>query len=218
MIDPLIFWLSVSVVTTLFVYSYLIKPNIYFRIAEHLFIGVTAAVTLVFTMQTLWRNILEPIPRGNWVNLIPVILSIFLFLPYLAKVTNVKSLSRFNQIPMALVVAGAFAITARTAVDASFYTQITAAVNAFATRDVVLLFNAIVGLVAVFTSVSYFIYTREHKGILKTPSWVGRLVIMIYFGWTFGSLAATRMTLITGTVFSVIDSLQAIFKLLLQAL
>jgi hypothetical protein len=40
---------------------------------------------------------------------------------------------------------------------------------------------------------------------------------MIYFGWTFGSVAATRMTLITGTVFSVIDSLQAIFKLLLQA-
>jgi len=202
----------VGVVLIIFVYSFLWKENIFFRTAEHIFIGVSFGITFVGAMQSLSITAAGPSLKGDWRYILPVLLGLLLFTSFARRFQGIKPLAWWSTIPTALIVATGFGVTIRTSIIASFYQQITSTANAFLAKDAPSLLNALIVLVAVICSIMYFTYTREHIGILKIPTRLGRLVIMMYFGATYGNVILTRMTLIIGIVYYIIDGIRTVLS------
>jgi hypothetical protein len=58
----------------------------------------------------------------------------------------------------------------------------------------------LVTFVGVLTTLSYFFFSREHKGALKYSARVGIWFIMIGFGASFGNTVMGRISLLIGRV------------------
>jgi hypothetical protein len=58
--------------------------------------------------------------------------------------------------------------------------------------------SAIVVIVGVLTTLSYFYFSREHKGALGTSAKIGTYFLMIFFGATFGYTVMSRMSTFIG--------------------
>jgi hypothetical protein len=64
----------------------------------------------------------------------------------------------------------------------------------------VITFSSLVIVIGVFTTLSYFFFSREHKGFLKVTSGIGIVYIMVGFGATFGYTVMARVSLLIGRV------------------
>jgi hypothetical protein len=58
--------------------------------------------------------------------------------------------------------------------------------------------SAIVVLVGVLTTLSYFYFSREHRGALGQSAKIGTYFLMIFFGATFGFTVMSRMSTFIG--------------------
>ncbi|MCU0612882.1 MAG: hypothetical protein MUE60_13980, partial [Candidatus Eisenbacteria bacterium] len=57
---------------------------------------------------------------------------------------------------------------------------------------------AVLVLIGVLCTISYFFFSKEHKGWLKGTSYVGIVFIMVGFGASFGFTVMARMSLAIG--------------------
>ncbi|MCP4685466.1 MAG: hypothetical protein GY867_08450, partial [bacterium] len=58
----------------------------------------------------------------------------------------------------------------------------------------------IVVLLGVICTISYFYFSREHRGVLGKSAKVGTWFLMIFFGTTFGYTVMSRMSTFIGRV------------------
>ena len=61
-------------------------------------------------------------------------------------------------------------------------------------------FNFFFTLIAFLTSTSYFIFTREHTGVFKIPTQIGRYMLMLALGSYFGDTILFRMAMLSRRV------------------
>lgn len=72
-------WTIVSFVLTLLILSYVIGDNPLFRFVSYLFVGVASGVVAVVAIyQVIWPKLILPILRGDYLTLIPLVLSLLL--------------------------------------------------------------------------------------------------------------------------------------------
>jgi hypothetical protein len=182
------------------VYSYLLyKENIFFRFAEHTFIGVAAGINFVMAMQTLQGNTITPIMKGSLLYLIGLLLGIIVLFRY---IKPVKFLSNWS---MAFYVG----VTLGLSVSRLPATRIIVPLESFmlvpnSIDNIVL----IVGFLAVL---SYFIFGRinneqvsESKGYLDR---VGRLFLMVTLGAMFGSALLGRFSMVIERIYFTMKTL-----------
>ncbi len=194
--DPLILsgvW--ASVILTLMVYSYVLyKETPVFRFAEHTYISASLAISVVVAYQTLSSNAFLPISQGDMTYLIPIVLGLLLYtLPF----REVRWVSRY---PLAFIVGVGTGIAIRGSVHAQMVNQVLAAITLPKAPQPIDWFNFLFSLVAFLTSTSYFIFTREHTGVLKIPTQLGRYMIMLALGSYFGNTILFRMSMLSGRV------------------
>jgi hypothetical protein len=60
--------------------------------------------------------------------------------------------------------------------------------------------SGLVVLVGVVTTISYFYFSREHRGVLGQSAKLGTWFLMIFFGTTFGYTVMSRMSTFIGRV------------------
>ncbi|MEM4727717.1 MAG: hypothetical protein QXD04_05650, partial [Candidatus Bathyarchaeia archaeon] len=144
--------------------------------------------TLYIMITTLGRVLYTPLMGGRWTLIIPTILG---FLLYTAISERYRFLSRW----------GAAAITGSGlgfAVSRAIPVQILGQVKMFYIKldgsDAFGIINWIIISITAITTIMYFTFTREHKGILGTVSKIGRWSMMIAFGATFGSTIGGDLT------------------------
>ena len=81
--DPVI-W--VSAIVTIIAFSYLFKENELYKAVEHLYVGVAAGYTLVMGYNNIVSKVWTPLSRdGNFVVLIPAVIGLMLYVPYISK-------------------------------------------------------------------------------------------------------------------------------------
>jgi len=182
------------------VYSYLLyKENIFFRFAEHTFIGVAAGINFVMAMQTLQGNTITPIMNGSLIYLIGLLLGIIVLFRY---IKPVKFLSNWS---MAFYVG----VTLGLSVSRLPATRIIVPLKSF--MLVPNSINNIVLIVGFLTVLSYFIFGRiknkqveEAKGYIDR---VGRLFLMVTLGAMFGSALLGRFSMVIERIYFTMKTL-----------
>ncbi len=173
---------------TLMVWSFLWKTNFWYRFAENVFVGIGAAhFGVVVYHGTLVPNLFTPLGKGNTILLIPAVLGL-LFLTRLMP----RKYHWMSRYPMALTMGVAAGTALRGTIQGTLFPQITAMFKPLTTLD------SWIVLIGLVTTVFYFIFSLEAKGVSKSIGQVGRFIMMIYFGASFGSTVMTRLSALLG--------------------
>jgi hypothetical protein len=157
------------------------RENPYQRWAEYSLIGLAVGYSFVVTV---WRLVgpggyLEPLLTGaDYLLIIPVILGLLLYLQF----TRYRWVIRW---PLAVLTGVSFTL-GLTGIPLTMLMQIRSVAVPLTTGSTFDAINAIITIVGVITTLSYFTFSFEHKGALGLSAKIGRWVMMIGFGAGFG--------------------------------
>jgi hypothetical protein len=202
-------WLAALL--TLSIFSFLYKDNPVYKLAEHIFIGVSAGYVVCLEYWNVFiPNLWNPLVSGShYVLVIPFALGLLLFTRFSPRASwlsrwaiaaMVGSYAGFAVIGalqgdlIAQVRAAMIPLYSREAV-ASVSLAVTANEYIFAFLGVVQNPLTIVGLV---TTLFYFFFSREHRGGLGVASRIGIYFLMVSFGASFGYTVMSRVSLLIG--------------------
>ena len=202
----------VGFLLTLMVLSYVIKDNALFRLAIHIFIGVSAGyATVLVIYNVVWHQLLVPLilsPLEKFYLVVPpILLGIWLFAKASPKLSRLGS-------PVVAFLVGVGAATAITgAVAGTLFPQMGATINLFdlgatglgGTKLLGWVVNALFILVGTITALAYFHFGVRSRGDqpAQRPLWIeilaqiGQVFIAVAFGALFaGAYAAALAALV----------------------
>ena len=192
-------WVWVAGVLTLAIYSFLYKDNPFYKVAEYIFVGISAGYWAVFLWWNYaYPNLFVPLGEGNYWNIIPILLGFMMF-TQLSKRTS--WLVRF---PLTFVLGVSLGLQIVAAVEGDMVPQLRGTFSPFApgalfnTYDFWTSVGFIVLLVGVLSTLIYFFFSKEHKGILGVGSRIGVYFLMVAFGASFGYTIMARISLLFG--------------------
>jgi len=180
--------ITLASLLTLAIYSFLYKDNPFYKLAEHIFAGISAG----YYVGLVWHSIIRQqllIPLLNqhqYLFIIPGILGILMFTRFVPKI------SWISRISLAFVIGNTAGITLIQQLHGIVIPQ---------TRSTFLDITSISGLVmviGVISTIIYFYFSKEHKGILGLGAKTGIWFIMIAFGASFGYTVMARVSLLIG--------------------
>ena len=192
----------IAVLLTLSIFSYLYGDNPFYKVAEHIFVGVSAGYIFSITFwDTIWPNLfgrLFPtyVAAGyekEIIYVIPLILGIFM----LFRLS--KKYAWLSRIPIAYIVGMAAGLKFYVFLNSNLLTQIKSSMLDFSvsTIDIV---NQVIILIGVISGLIYFFFSKEHKGVVGKISKIGIYFLMIKFGASFGFAVMGRISLLIGRV------------------
>ncbi|MBN1296773.1 hypothetical protein JXA80_08320 [bacterium] len=208
------FWIWIAALLTLAIFSFLWKDNVFYRTAEHLYIGVANgySITLIYYNVVL-PNMVYPIRGANqalsadgfsWGLLNPfndhnyfIILPMMVGALYITRF--IPSVSWMIRIPIGITMGYYTAIAIPASFKASIVRQLEASILTRSDFDSwsVVFYGLLIFLTTVATLI-YFFFSAEHKGALKPISEIGILTVMVGFGASFGLTVMARISLAIG--------------------
>jgi hypothetical protein len=192
-----------GLVLTLMIVSYVIKDNVLFRLAIHIFIGVSAgyATVLVF-YNVIWYQLLVPLIQSPLTKIYLLFPPLLLGLWLLMKAS--PKLSRFGSPVVAFLVGVGAATAISGAVAGTIFPQVNASTNLFdlqaasqsGAKPIPWVINGLFILVGTLTTLAYFHFGVRTKPDQPTqrPVW---LQVVASFGQFF--IAATLGAVFAGT-------------------
>jgi hypothetical protein len=194
--DPYV-WIAAFL--TLAVFSFLYADNPVFCFAEHLLVGLTAGYLVCIT----WHNVMMPelisplLNSGTGKNAhlwIAAVLSFFWVCKFIDKAQDLYRVS------LAFWVAIDMGLLIPTFMEAKVLAQLAGTVaTSFNGTPVEIIGNSILAL-GTLASLTYFIFSREHKGVLGGTAQVGIWILMVGFGATFSYTILSRIYLLIGRI------------------
>jgi len=198
---------------TLFIFSFLYHDNPLFKLAEHLYVGVSVGYTIVKAYDTVIVHlIVKPIfENGEWSLLIPVTIGMLMLTRYVPKASW---LSRYA---FAMIVGIGAGLAIPRTISSFILKQIEDTVRPLLsmTGDGVTFsfnilnhasnLNAVIILIGVTSVLFYFFFSVEHHGPGKAVARTGILFLMIAFGAAFGYTVMARMSLLIGRLTDLIE-------------
>jgi hypothetical protein len=205
---------------TLMIFSFLYKDNPFYKFAEHLFVGISAAYWMTVAFWTtlipnmiarLWPNQMGgvlPAAVGHereWQYLVPMVLGLIL----LTRLVN--RISWFSRWAMAFVIGFAAGTNFTRYLQSDFVSQIhSTMVPLYEPGQAVgstigTIFSNLVVVCGVISAIIYFYFSKEHKGAFGRAARVGIWVLMTAFGASFGYTVMARVSLLTGRMRYLID-------------
>ncbi len=195
--DP---WVWIAAIMTLAIFSFLYKENWFYRIAEHLFVGMSAG----YAMARAWNNALVPNLFNplfadfgrNWPLLIPALIGLLYIFRFVPKFSHLILIP--IAVGLGLGSGLSIAPTIQTDIIKQMQSAIADASNVSAGGWG--LAWGILSFIGVLTTLSYFFFSREHKGALKVSASIGIWFLMVGFGASFGNTVMGRVSLLIGRV------------------
>jgi hypothetical protein len=188
-------WLGA--VFTFAIFSFLYKDNPFYKIAEQIFVGLSAGYWFVYTIFfILMPNLFDPLTEDfstNWIKIVPAILGIMMLMRLIPKTEWV---SRF---PIALVIGTTSGVFFLRYLKSDVLNQMTATmINPFAGGNWIVIIGQIMLVVGTITGVVYFYFSKKHEGLFGATAKLGIYFLMISFGAAFGYTAMARISLLIG--------------------
>ena len=198
---------------TLFIFTFLYQDNPLFKLAEHLYVGVSVGYTIVKTYDTvLIRLIYEPmVKQGDWSLLIPLGIGTLMLARYLP---NATWLSR---IAFGFIVGVGSGLAIPRIISSFILKQVEDTVRplisiaqwaptfTYNLSDPSSNLNTIVLLIGVVSVLFYFFFSIEHTGPVRVAARTGILFLMVAFGAAFGYTVMARMSLLIGRLSDLIE-------------
>jgi len=195
MINTIGIW--IAALLTLAIYSFLYKDNPFYKIAENIFVGVSAGYwAVVLWYDFAWPNLFEPLfTKGQWYNIFPIFIGLLMFAPLIPKI------SWMIRIPLTFTMGIAMAVSITQIVQGDIFPQLQAT---FLPLRGISFFNALSNfliITGVIFTLTYFYFSKEHKGALGIGAKIGIWFMMISFGASFGYTIMARVSLFIGRVY-----------------
>jgi hypothetical protein len=203
----------IGALLTLMIFSFLYKDNPFYKFAEHLFVGVSAAYWMTVAFWTtlipnmiarLWPSHmggLLPAAVGNereWQYVIPFALGIILLTRLVGRI------AWFSRWAMAFVIGFAAGTNFTRYLQSDFVSQVHSTMVPLyqpgGTSAAIIggVFSQVVVVGGVICAIVYFYFSKEHKGAFGRAARVGIWVLMAAFGASFGYTVMARISLLTG--------------------
>jgi hypothetical protein len=209
---------------TLMILSYLVGDNPLFRVAIHIFVGVTAGyVTLIVFQQVILNKLIVPMAGGDWVRtivlLFPAVMGLFL----LTKIhPKYQWLGRWV---VAFLVGVGAAATIAGALAGTLLPQAWASINLFdvagVQSDAVAekLTEGIFILLGTLTTLAYFQFSVRQSAaksgrrglFMRIISAVGEVFLAITFGALFAGVLASALAAMVNRIQSIVDFFASFF-------
>lgn len=212
--DATIFGAWVATGLTLLIFSFLYKDNPLFKLAEHLYVGVSVGYTIVKAYDTvLVHLVVKPIvEQGEISLLIPVGIGMLMLTRYVPKAAW---MSRYA---FAFIVGMGAGLAIPRTISSFILKQVEDTIRpllSLAGSDGVTFsmnllnpasnLNAIIILLGVSSVLFYFFFSIEHTGAGKVVARTGIMFLMISFGAAFGYTVMARMSLLIGRLTDLIE-------------
>ena len=214
-----IFGIWVAAFLTLCIYSFLYRDNPFYRFAEHLFVGISVGYGIVLSIHQgfipfAWKPFYAAVTGESLQGLIKLI-PIGIGLLFFARLSPQHTwLIRY---PIAVLIGFGAGIAIPNVLRANIFEQTRGTVEPFAaihagTLSGLGIFEAVLMVVGVICTLTYFFFSVEHRGPIKWLSKVGIAFLMIGFGSAFGNTVMGRVALLIQRVdFLLNDWLGTIF-------
>jgi hypothetical protein len=186
---------------SLFMYSFLYKDNPFFKLGEHLYVGVSVGYGLIITYyEVMVKKLYVPmVQQGNWWLIIPLLLGLLVLARF------IPAISWLSRISFAFIV-GFGSGTAIPRVISSFILQqvqgtlkpLVVSGEGGVTQFTFAGLNTLLILIGVVSVLFYFFFSIEHTGIVHRVARVGIYFLMVSFGAAFGYTVMARMSLLIG--------------------
>jgi hypothetical protein len=223
LLDPAGVW--VAVILTLFVFSYLLGDNVLYRLAEHLFVGVSLGYVFVVAFHVVLGSklllpMVEALGEGDWAHLLLLLISLILGLLVLTKPSKVLSWLGSLSVAFLLGVGAALAIAG--ALLGTLLPQIDAAadVTRYTTRygPGLGLFSGLVALAGTIGVLLHFYFgasqegrlARFRRGLVRVWGGLGRWFIFVAFSAILATTFMSRLSLLVGRIQFLLDSVRGL--------
>jgi hypothetical protein len=203
------FGVWVAAALTLCVFSFLYRDNPFYRFAEHLFVGVSAGYYIVLSFWTvIVANLWDPLTAafdgrhgaplavrlGDYRALLvlPALLGLLLFTRF---VPRIGWLARWS---LALIIGVYAGLKTTGFAQSDFVAQVHGSIQPLWTGHWGSSVSAVVFTVGVVSSLLFFYFSREHRGVLGRASRLGVFFLMVSFGAGYGYTVMSRISLLIG--------------------
>lgn len=198
---------------TLMIFSFLYKDNPFYKFAEHLFVGVSAAYWMVVGFwSTLVPNLIARLWPSHMGGVLPsavgterelmYVIPLVLGLLMLTRLSpKANWLSRWA---MAFVIGFAAGTNFTRYLQSDFVSQIHSSIEPIYTPGLSVMgtigdiFSKLIIVGGLLSALIYFYFSKEHKGAFGRAARLGIWVLMAAFGATFGYTVMARISLLTG--------------------
>ena len=180
---------------TLALFSFLYRDNAFYKFAEHIFAGLSAGyyVGLIWHAVIIQQMIEPMIGNGKWWLIFPGLLGVLMFSRF------TKSYHWVSRISLAFVMGNTAGIFLLSELHGKVLPQIQSTMLSLSFNQSfgawLLAFIVIVGVIS---TLIFFYFSKEHKGVLGGVAKVGIWFIMISFGAHFGYTVMARISLLIG--------------------
>ncbi len=195
MISTIGIW--IAALLTLAIYSFLYKDNPFYKIAENIFVGVSAGYwAVVLWYDFAWPNLFEPLlNRGQWYNIFPIFIGLLMFAPLIPKI------SWMIRIPLTFTMGISMAVFITQIIQGDIFPQLQATFLPITGVPGFNAFSNILIILGVVFTLLYFYFSKEHKGPLGIGAKIGIWFMMVSFGASFGYTIMARVSLFIGRVY-----------------
>jgi hypothetical protein len=181
---------------TLAILSFLYKDNPFYKLAEHLYVGISAGYWLIYVAffdvyPMLWQGFENQTGVERWILLVPGALGVIMLSRWFPRGAW---LSRWS-IAFTVGIGAGLGITAN--IQGYLVPQIGATLLPVTGWNLVSLNNVIL-VAGVVTTLLYFYFSKPHRGVLGWTARIGIVFIMISFGASFGYTLMARLSLLIG--------------------
>src|SRR5450756_622766 len=158
-------WLAALI--TLMLFSILYKENPIYRIAEHIYVGTSAAHGIVSTWNTTVKPAIIAMPTaGTWWEILPIIIGLLIYF------NMYRPYAWVARIPISFWIGYSAALVLSARAVSPFLTQMTQSIKPLVvmtkgTFDWWLSFNNILFVTIILGVLIYFFFTIERKGVFK---------------------------------------------------
>jgi hypothetical protein len=182
---------------TFAIFSFLYKDNPFYKVAEQIFVGLSAGYWFVYTIYNiLIPNLFGPLSSdfsGNLLKLVPAFLGIMMLMRLFPKTEWV---SRY---PIALMIGTTAGISFLRYLKSDVLSQLTATMfNPFVGNSNLIIIGKMILIIGTITGVIYFYFSKPHKGAFGVTAKIGIYFLMISFGAAFGYTVMARISLLIG--------------------
>ncbi|MCD6088006.1 MAG: hypothetical protein J7K11_08610 [Candidatus Hydrothermae bacterium] len=202
-----VIWTWIAAGLTLAIFSFLYKDNPFYKLAEHIYVGSSAAFWFIY----LWYFDVKPKLVDAWVQntgfekyilIVPAILAVLMLTRF---IPTISWLSRWA-IAFTVGMGAGLGITG--ALQGFLVPQLQATllpiwvhVSDKFTVNLGYSLNNFILVIGTIATIFYFYFSKEHRGGLGYASKVGITFIMIAFGASFGYTVMARISLLIGRLF-----------------
>jgi hypothetical protein len=188
-------WLGVYF--TFSIFSFLYKDNPFYKLAEQIFVGLSAAYWFIYTIYNilipnLFGKLISDF-SGNLILIIPAILGIMMLIRLIPKL---EWLSRY---PIALVIGTSTGISMLRYMKSDVLSQLTATmINPLGFSTLAEKIGGFILVIGTVCVIMYFYFSRKQEGVLAVSSKIGIWFLMMSFGASFGYTVMARISLLIG--------------------